>query len=368
MGQSKRKTTPRRRVELALRGGHGNRVPFTIYEEKIPQCAAERELRNRGLCIVNRRDVFTTHRPNVKMRQEVYWESGRKMTREYYETPVGMLCSLSEDAGFTSWHHENMFKTPEDYKSLLFLIKDEMYQPDYAAFLRAEEHFGEDAIFRAAFGLEPLQTLISGNFMKMETFCIEWMERRDEILKLYDAIVEKRREIYPVVANSPASHANYGGNVVTEIIGLETFEKYYVSHYNEAAEIMHKHGKLIGCHFDGNSKLIARAIADTDLDYIEAFTPAPDTDMTLAEAREAWSDKVLWLNFPSSVHLRTDAQIEEVTMELLDEARTVDGLIMGITEDIPSDRWQKSCLAIMNGLDRHALQCPSLYASSQDET
>jgi len=28
------------------------------------------------------------------------------------------------------------------------------------------------------------------------------------------------------------------------------------------------------------------------LDYIEAFTPAPDTDMTLAAARKAWPDKV----------------------------------------------------------------------------
>lgn len=368
MGRSKCKATPRKRVELALRGGHGDCVPFTIYECMIPQCQVERELRNRGLCIVDRRSVFTTHRPNVKMRQEVYWESDRKMTRTYYETPTGTLWTLSEDAGFTSWHHEKMFKTPDDYKSLLFLIKDEVYQPDYAAFLSAEKHFGEDAVFRAAFGLEPLQTLISGMFMKMETFCIEWMERRDEILKLYDAIVEKRREIYPVVAKSPASHANYGGNVVPEIIGMETFEKYYVSHYNEAAEIMHKHGKLIGCHFDGNSKLIARAIADTDLDYIEAFTPAPDTDMSLSEAREAWRDKVLWLNFPSSVHLRTGAEIEEATMELLDEAGTVDGLIMGITEDIPSDRWQESCVAIMNGLERHASQCPSLYASSRNET
>lgn len=39
--------TPRRRVELALRGGHGPNVPFTMYSAKAPQCAAERVLRNR---------------------------------------------------------------------------------------------------------------------------------------------------------------------------------------------------------------------------------------------------------------------------------------------------------------------------------
>ena len=138
----------------------------------------------------------------------------------------------------------------------------------------------------------------------MEDFCIEWMDRRDEVLKLYDQIVENRRRVYPIVAASPASHANYGGNVVPEVIGLENFRKYYVPHYNEAAEVLHKHGKLIGCHYDANCRLLAEAIGGTDLDYIEAFTPAPDTDMSLGEARQAWPDKVLWLNFPSSVHLQ----------------------------------------------------------------
>lgn len=50
-----------------MHGSHGDRVPFTIYESKIPQCAAEREMRNRGLCIVNRVGVFKTHLPHVKI-------------------------------------------------------------------------------------------------------------------------------------------------------------------------------------------------------------------------------------------------------------------------------------------------------------
>ena len=348
----KNNITPRKNVECVLKGGVTKVVPFTMYECMIPQCTAERQMRNRGLCIVNRRGVFTTHRPNVKVRQEQFQKSGQGMIRTYYETPVGTVHTLAQPAGFTSWHHEKMFKTSDDYKALLFIIKDEVYEPDYEAFSIAEKQFGEDGIFRAGFGLEPLQALISGMFMKMETFCVEWMECRDEILKLYEAMVEKRREIYLVVAKSPALHANYGGNVVPEIIGLETFEKYYVPHYNEAAEIMHKHGKLIGCHFDANCKLLSEAIADTELDYIEAFTPAPDTDMTLAEARKAWPDKVLWLNFPSSLHLKTDLEITKATISMLNELKSTEGVIMGITEDIPSDIWQNSCKSIMDGLEQ----------------
>ena len=354
--------TPRKRVERALRGGHGDTVPFTIYECMIPQCAAERDMRNRGLCIVKRdAPVFRTHRPNVRVSQEVHWEEGRRMTRTVYETPAGTLSTLDEAAGFTSWYHERMFKTPDDYRALLFLIRDEVYQPCYEAFARAQDSFGEDAIFRAALGLEPLQALISGPMIGTENFCIQWMDNRDEILKLYDAMVENRRRIYPIVAQSPVLHANYGGNVTPEIIGLETFEKYYVQHYNEAAEIMHRHGKLVGCHFDANCKLLSRAIAGTDLDYIEAFTPYPDTDMTLAEARKAWPDKTHWLNFPSSLHLNTDEQVEQATVDLLNEVDVMGGLLIGITEDIPVHRWRDSCRAIMSGLERHAREYPHLY-------
>src|ERR1035437_568034 len=353
--------TPRERVERALRGGHSDRVPFTIYECMLPPCAAERALRQRGICVVNRLPVFRTHRPNVRMTQQVYREGERKFTRTRYDPPDGPLSTLVEDACFTSWRHELLLKRPEDYAAIRSLLRDEVYEADYADFARLQATDNGATIFRANFGLEPLQELISGGVMGMQTFCEEWMERRDEVLSLYEILVENRRKIYPLVAQSPASHANYGGNVTPEIIGRENFETYFVPHYNEAAEIMHRHGKLIGCHFDANTRLLAPAIAGTALDYIEAFTPAPDTDLTLAEARAAWPGKVLWINFPSSVHIRPDAAVEQVTLDLLDQAGRMDGFLVGITEDMPPERWAHSCRAIINGIERHAREQPARY-------
>jgi hypothetical protein len=124
---------------------------------------------------------------------------------------------------------------------------------------------------------------------------------------------------------------------------------------------MHAHGKLVGCHFDDDCKSLAVAIAETDLDYIEAFTPSPDTNMTLGEARSAWPGKVLWVNFPSSQHLRPDAEVEQVVMGLLDELGSCRGLLMAVTEDVPANRWQGSCQAIMTGLERHAREHPAAY-------
>ncbi len=353
--------TPRQRVATALRGGRGDRVPFTMYSGHCPRCAVERALRNRGLCLVERKSVVACRRPNVKEWSRTYTEQGVTYTRTVYETPAGTVSQVTRPGPDTSWRTEHLYKTPGDFKPLRFLIEDERYAPAYEAFAEAERQFGEDAIFRGRLPAEPMQALISGMYFSTEQFCLAWMDHRDEILKLYEARVRKNREQYELVARSPAGHCNMGGNVAPEIVGLEMFERYYVPHYNEAASVMHAHGKRIGSHFDAKCRLFASAIAGTALDYIEAFTPAPDTDLTLAEARRAWPGKVLWLNFPSSVHLRPPADVEQFTVDLLDQAGAPDGLIMGITENIPPERWQASCTAIMDGLDRHAREAPAVY-------
>ncbi len=353
--------SPRGRVEAVLRGRSGREVPFTVYDNHLPRCLTERVLRNMGMCSVVRLPVFKVLRPDVRVKQEVYFRGDRKLVRTCYETPAGGLTTLEEPAGYTTWHLEKMFKSPDDYRAIRFLLSNERYEPDYESFALAEKRFGEDGIFRTGFGSEPLQALISGEIFSTEAFCMEWMDNRDEVLSLYDIIVRNRRMVYPVVAESPAMHANYGGNVVPEIVGADNFRQYYLPHYNEAAGIMHEHGKLIGSHFDANCRQFSEMIAGSGLDYVEAFTPAPDSDMTLKEARRAWRDKVIWLNFPSSVHLGTEEKVELTTMELLDEAEGPGGLIMGITEDVPEERWQGNFLAIMRGLEKHSRNNPGLY-------
>lgn len=342
--------TPRESVEAVLTGSTADRIPFSIYENKISPCAAERQLRNQGMCIV-RRDVpvYNTHSPNVTVSNGTYTENAKQLTRTNYQTPVGTLHTITEPAGFTSWTHKRLFSKPEDYKPLLYIIKDMQFEPNYRAFQYAQDVDGGDTFFRGNLGSEPIQQLIS-NYMGTETFCMEWFDNRDEVLQLYDALVSKRREIYPICASSPALAFNYGGNVTPEILGLERFERYYVPNYNEAADVLHKKGKLIGVHFDANCKAFAKAIADTHLDYIEAFTPAPDTDMTLAEARQAWPEKVLWINFPSSVHLASLEAIRQTTHDLLDQAGSCEKFIMAVTENMPEDRWRTNLLEISNVL------------------
>jgi len=338
--------TPRERVLAVLHRKPTDKVPFTIYENKIPQCAVERRLRNEGLCIVHRRvPAYTTERPNCTEEFFHYTENGKPRVRVVIRTPVGEVSQVREPAGFTSWTLEKLFKRPEDYKVLRYMVADEQFRPNYEAFARAEKWMGEDVILRAGVGSTPLHQIMI-HWMGIETFAVEWADRRDEILELEKLMREKRREVYPILADAPITHANYGGNEVPEMMGRQRYEQFCIPLYNECAEIFHKKGKLLGSHLDGNNKPWADLVAESGLDYVEAFTPAPDTDMTLAEALQAWPDKVLWINFPSSLHLASIEKIKQTTREIVELAKQTNRIILGITEDIPEDRWQQNLLAI----------------------
>ncbi|MBN1445294.1 MAG: hypothetical protein JW957_04215 [Candidatus Omnitrophica bacterium] len=347
--------TPKKRVEAAIRGEKADRIPFTIYENKLPQCSVERQLRNEGLCLVNRNyNVITAYSPNVVHESYGYYENGTRYNRDVFKTPFGKLFSVHRPSGITSWCVSRLFKTPEDYKKLLFMAKDEVFKPCYERFLAAEKLVGEDVILRANIGLTPLHRVIT-HWMGVETFAIEWADRRDEIEKLCDALTEKLRIIFPIVAKSPALHANFGGNETGNVMGRERFQKYVIPLYNEAGEIFKKNGKFLGAHLDGNNKVWADLVADSGLDYIEAFSPSPDSDMTISDAFKVWNKKLLWINFPSSLHLATHEKIKTETRKIIGESLPDKRLIIGITEDIPEERWQGNLLAMSEVINKGSL-------------
>ena len=338
--------TPKQRVETALRGEWADHVPFTVYGSMIPQCAVERELRNQGVCILGGRvGVMNIESPNVTTETYEYTENGATLQRAVTHTPKGDLTQISRPAGFTSWKQKFLFSGPEDYEPLKALYADQQFTPNYDAFLAYEKMLGDDFFIRSGPGYSPLQEILY-RLMGAEQFAVEWFDRQDEMLALYDTITACRRRAYPVLAKSPVLAYNYGGNVSPEIMGVERFEKYIVPHYEEFADICHEHGKLMGVHMDANNKLLAPIVARTKMDYVEAFTPPPDCDFSVAEARAAWPGKVLWINFPSSVHLQPPDQVEAMTRQLLDEASPGDRFLVSITEDVPEDKWQQSFLAI----------------------
>ena len=87
----------------------------------------------------------------------------------------------------------------------------------------------------------------------------------------------------------------------------------------------------------------------------EAFL-APAFDLpTLTGGKIKLSDyrgKVLFINFPSAVHLEPPSGIEAATKQMLKEAAPGDRFIIGITENVPENRWRESFSTILKTVNR----------------
>lgn len=340
------------RIEKVFRGELLDRVPFALKGWRISQCRAERELRNDGLGIIDARSVYSTHNPNIKAETLHYTENGQTLRRTTIKTPVGDLTSVSrpmaeEKTESTTWLIEPPFKRPEDYKILQFIARDKCYRPAYEGFLKAQSQMDGEAFFKTTAPGMALHTIMY-TYMDVETFSIEWAERRDELIALHNTMTENQRDIYRIIAQSPALVVQCGGNYASEVLGKQRFSDFVLPHWDEVCDILHEGDKLVGCHLDANNRLWAEEVGASDLDWIEAFSPAPDTDMTVADARAAWPGKTLFINFPSALHLEPPDVVAAHTLQILKDAAPGDRFIVGITENVPENCWRQSFRAILD--------------------
>lgn len=343
--------TIKERITGALRGEMVDRVPFTSYIGLFPENERDPLMKEGEIGLVHRVGVYRSQSPNVKSKQEEFFENGERRIRYIYETPVGSVSeTLRTGGGYgTNLRCEFLIKGPEDYKVVEFMMRDVVYTPNHDGILDAEKKMGDDGVVVGNFKYTPIQQMLV-LLMGPQRYGIDYYENRDLFDSLHDAITEKDREIYRIAADSPAEFFIYGDNITSDMIGLERFIKYCLPRYNEAAEILHEKGKRLGVHMDGNLRLLRESIAGSGIDFIEAFTPSPMFDVSVADAREAWPEKVLWINFTSCIHIEGREAVRSHTLELLRQAYPGSHFLISITENVPDNVRKESFATIAKTL------------------
>ena len=329
--------TPRRRVLAAWQGEMPDRIPFAVWHTRL-HADEYAPLLEAGACIIVKSHLYTTELEGVRVEREQWDDSEGRHIRTVYHTRAGTLQSLSNYSSATTWLTERLFKGPEDYDALIELIKARRLAPTYDRFAADDARHGEQSIARPAPLRTPMFEIIY-ELLGVEAYAAELADHGDAIDALYEALLAKRREALAVVAESPARYAVVEGNVSFEMVGPARFERYYFPAIEEACELLGSRGILTGAHMDGNNRMLAPLIAGTSLDVIEAHTPPPDCDLSLADARSAWPGKAIHLNFPSSLHLRGQAEVLDSARDILAEAAPGEGFVFGLTEDIPTNEY-----------------------------
>ncbi len=292
-----------------LRGNLPDKIPFAHCDRHFPRGWVERETRNSGLALLCYRPCYIESMSNVQVTTKT---EGNVLARTY-STPVGNLTErLRFGVGYGQARYgrdwkgvqprrvEYAVKKPEDYDVLRFIVENTHYEPYYYPIEDQTKRLGNDGMVIAKLLYSPFQRLL-----------IQWVgprlyihlaKQRETIDELY-GMLEKRyeTELFPIAADSPSEVVLYGDNIDDVLVSPSIFERYHLPSYAKCARILHGKGKLLDVHMDGRLKDIVAQVRDSDVDIVEAFTPPPMGDLPIDEALSTWEDKIIWINFPSTI-------------------------------------------------------------------
>jgi hypothetical protein len=272
--------------------------------------------------------------------------------RRIIHTPVGEVSQVSqlETAYGSSWIMEHYIKRPKDYSVLEFMYRDAVYHDNLAAIRQAQEMLGGDGLVMLRVGKGPIQEILY-QMTGLERFAIDLYEHQELVDSLYDVMVQRYDELYDLAAEAPVEILQSADNITSDVVGKNRFRRYCIPCYERHMRRLAGTGKRLAVHMDGRLRSILDDIAEAPFDIVEALTPSPVGDVSVAEARQAWSKKALWLNFTSPVHLQPDEVIAEHTRQLIEQAGTRHGFAIGVTEDVPLNHVARSLRAIAGAID-----------------
>lgn len=344
----------RERILAAVHGEDAVPVPWTIYEGLIPTGHTERLLREKGLGLQAMHSVCRTERPHVEVETTTVQRGGTRTITLTYRTPVGQVRLMQQaragTAYGTAWTVEPLIKTMADYEVMRYYIDDAVHTPDYEGIIAHDNRLGADGIVLGAVGLSPFQTLVNPDWLGMDGVSYWMVDHPREFEELVAALTRRYLEVYQIAERAPVELIHSDENVTALMVGPRLYERYLQPFYDLVAPGLHAAGKLYVCHYDGSIMPLRDEIARSPIDVVEAFTPPPMGDIPVSEAKAAWPGKVIWSNFPGSVFLEEYMGVRRFTADLLSDAAPGGRFVLGITEDIPADVWERGLTAMGDAL------------------
>jgi hypothetical protein len=334
-----------------LRGGKAERIPWNIYAWLLPQTEAGRRLHAKGLSLMDSRKIFRPVYEGVSLTETCQTIDGVPHYFSRIETPVG---SLSEEAVIESnygsrWIRKFFITGPENYAPAEYFLRHTRFEPDFQPWIEADRAMGEGGFVVGEVMPVPLMSLMV-SWMGVEGLTEGIYDYTERFESLLDALERQYDRQVQLAAESPAEVVWFGDNVTGSIVSPRLFARYLAPTYARVLPVLRAAGKFPIAHYDGSNRPLVNSLAHTELPVIEAFTPPPGGDLGVAEAKAAWPDKVVSVNFPGAMFLEPAEAIYAYTMGLLREGAPGGRLVMGCTEEFPLDTFEKTFTAVGQAL------------------
>ena len=253
------------------------------------------------------------------------------------ETPAGTITSVLKTTS-SSWAKltKKWWVCTEEDLSVAAYLEDcstwHWNEQVYQEQCRIWEGLGAPCVFLPRINVQNLYI----DLMGVEEAVYAMMDYPDTVDAYFESLRKSHHQLIDVVNASPIESINFGDNVHSGTLSPDLFQKFVLPAYQERCEQLHRGGKFVYAHFDGNNRGLTQFYQHTGLDGIEAITPLPQGDITLEEAKQGLGEMYLIDGIPA-IYFDTLFPLETLKacvhqiLELF-----VPHLVLGISDEISS--------------------------------
>jgi hypothetical protein len=228
--------------------------------------------------------------------------SGRRTVVEYH-TPVGSIRTASQfteemiAAGASDpYITEHAIRNSRDFEVVGHIFSRLKVEPVYNGYQAMRERVAERGIviaFASSYAC-PIQHILAA-LMPLEQFFYTLHDYPATIERLAEQMAPYYKAIKAIAADSPAEVVLLGSNYDDSITYPAFFRKYLLTPLHEYAEVLHRKGKYMMTHTDGENRLLLPLYREAGFDIADSLCPYPMTRCKLEEIREAFADRVtIW--------------------------------------------------------------------------
>ena len=273
---------------------------------------------------------------------------GRETVVEY-RTPLGTLRTATVfteemlDGGASmSWVTEHAIREPRDFEAAGYIFAHLRVEPQTEGYLaRCREVGDRGLVIGYLLGTACPIHHIMKELLPLEQFFYALNDYPEKVERLAAEMEPFYERMTEMGAESPAEVILLGANYDDSITFPRFFEKHILPPLADYAERLHRRGKYLMTHTDGENRRLLPLYLRAGFDVADSVCPHPMTRSTLEEIRAAFAGRItIWGGIPS-ILLCPESAGEEDFRRAIDDLLARYGheshFVLGVADMVTAD-------------------------------
>ena len=217
-------------------------------------------------------------------------QGNRRITR--LRCPAGELRKVATMAADGSWAPtEHYVKRLDDLDIIRYVVERTSFRPRYERVREVLAAVGDMGVIDLPIMRSPFGKLVH-EYMGFEQVVYALFDEPQRLLDFMAAQEVRDLELVALAAEAPAKVVILSDHADENLISPDLYRRYCIPHYHKACAVLHRAGKIVSTHLDGNIHGYMPLLGETGFDLLDGCTPAPMMNYEPEELAAALPDRM----------------------------------------------------------------------------